>query len=145
MDLGTRSYDMGVVVVRTAPKRTLDQAWDRTRKGDMDATLAELHPPTRPAPSTTKPEYSGGVVQYYRVTINNSAVNLNSRGKPVEFTVECDDIIKALGMSFEEGCAFKALWRMAAAAQGKRKQGYTAKYDADKLVHYGQRIQSNFK
>jgi hypothetical protein len=55
------------------------------------------------------------------------------------YKAECADIIEALGMTFNEGEAFKALWRGAAARTlGLVKN--TAQYDADKAAHYGQRV-----
>lgn len=54
------------------------------------------------------------------------------------YTAECADIIEALGMTFNEGEAFKAIWRLAAGRQGKTKNA--PQYDADKAAHYGERI-----
>ena len=42
-------------------------------------------------------------------------------------------------MTFNEGEAFKALWRLAAARQGRVKAGGNPVYDADKVAHYGAR------
>lgn len=56
------------------------------------------------------------------------------------YTAECSDIIEALGMTFNEGEAFKAIWRLAAARQGRGKPGNEPQYDADKAAHYGGRI-----
>jgi hypothetical protein len=56
------------------------------------------------------------------------------------YQAECEDIILALGMTFDEGCLFKALWRSAAARQGNGKPGHKAIYDAEKMVHYAGRI-----
>lgn len=57
------------------------------------------------------------------------------------YTAECADIIEALDMTFNEGEAFKALWRLAAARQGKVKPGSAGpQYDADKVAHYGARV-----
>lgn len=56
------------------------------------------------------------------------------------YMAECADIIEALDMTFNEGEAFKAIWRMAAARQGRGKPGNKAQYDADKVEHYGHRI-----
>jgi hypothetical protein len=58
---------------------------------------------------------------------------------------ECEDIIQALGMTFDEGCIFKALWRTAAARQGNGKPGQKGVYDAEKMVHYAGRILSKTK
>lgn len=55
------------------------------------------------------------------------------------YLAECADIIEALNMTFNEGEAFKALWRLAAARQGRVKAGGNPVYDADKVAHYGAR------
>lgn len=78
---------------------------------------------------------------YYRVTV----------AEPIApdvpaYTAECADIIEALGMTFNEGEAFKAIWRLAAARQGRVKStGVGPKYDADKVAHYGARIAAQNK
>ena len=72
---------------------------------------------------------------YYRVEVK---APISSEVQP--YTAECADIIEALGMTFNEGEAFKALWRLAAARQGRVKAGGDAKYDADKVAHYGSRV-----
>lgn len=54
------------------------------------------------------------------------------------YTAECSDIIEALNMTFNEGEAFKAIWRLAAGRQGRTKN--KPQYDADKAAHYGGRI-----
>lgn len=81
------------------------------------------------------PEYTGGSVSYYRVDVRDPI----SGGNP--YTAECNDIIEALGMNYAEGNAFKAIWRMCAARQGKAKKGYTdALYDAEKAQFFGERL-----
>lgn len=71
---------------------------------------------------------------YYRVRV----------GSPISggdvYHAECADIIESLGMTFNEGEAFKALWRLAAARQGRGKPAANPQYDADKVEHYGQRV-----
>ena len=71
---------------------------------------------------------------YYFCTVDHPA----SIEKP--YASECIDIIEGLQMSFSEGEAFKALWRMCAARQGKKKQGNSAIRDAEKLFFYSRRI-----
>lgn len=78
---------------------------------------------------------SGGLNNYYVVPIKNP-----QRKEQEPYQAECEDIIQALGMTFEEGCAFKALWRNAAARMGNGKPGNKALYDCEKLVHYANRI-----
>lgn len=88
--------------------------------------------------STTPAKPTGGKLSgkhYYQVSITSP---MNPELPPC--TVECADIIEALGMTFNEGEAFKAVWRGAAARQGRGKPGNDAQYDADKAAHYGARI-----
>lgn len=82
-------------------------------------------------------EYTGGSVSYYAVDINRP---LDEKADP--YKAECQDIIDALGMDFNEGCAFKAIWRRAAARNlGMRKKGYDeGLYDAQKVEFYGARM-----
>lgn len=81
-------------------------------------------------------EYTGGSVTYYKVPIQHPT----SGGKP--YTAECNDVIEALGMTYAEGNAFKALWRRAAARTlGLAKRGYTdGLYDAEKVEFFGKRL-----
>jgi len=81
-------------------------------------------------------ELTGGSSSYYRVFVDKP---VNETAKPYE--AECQDIIESLRMSFSEGNAFKALWRTAAARQGKKKKGNTAIYDAEKILFFGKRIE----
>lgn len=78
---------------------------------------------------------SGGLNNYYVVPIKNP-----QRKEQEPYQAECEDIIQALGMTFDEGCAFKALWRNAAARMGNGKPGNKALYECEKLVHYANRI-----
>lgn len=72
---------------------------------------------------------------YYRVQV---AEPISPELAP--YSAECADIIEALGMTFNEGEAFKAIWRLAARRQGRGKVGGSAQYDADKVAHYGARV-----
>ncbi len=84
------------------------------------------------APSA-KPD-SGAHASYYEVQILYPKSGL-------PYNAECQDIIEALGMDFNEGNAFKALWRRAAARMGKVKKGNESPlYDAQKIAFYGNRI-----
>ena len=80
-------------------------------------------------------EHTGGSSSYYTVEIKNTTTPYR-----LTYTAECNDIIEALGMSFAEGNAFKAIWRTAAARQGKKKKGNNAVYDAEKVVFFGERM-----
>lgn len=72
---------------------------------------------------------------YYQVEVE-TPIDLAS----TPYVAECADIIEALNMTFNEGEAFKAIWRLAAARQGRGKPGNKPEYDADKAAHYGARI-----
>ena len=82
----------------------------------------------------TDGEYTGGSVNYYKIHIKHPA----SGGE--EYDAECLDIIESLDMSFAEGEAFKAIWRLAAARLGKKKRGHEAIYDGEKAEFYSKRI-----
>lgn len=79
-------------------------------------------------------EHSGGSVSYYVLEIAHPT------HQPAPYTVECNDIIEALEMDYAEGNVFKAIWRTAAARQGKIKKGHDAKYDAEKIIFFGKRL-----
>lgn len=82
-------------------------------------------------------EYTGASVSYYAAEVVNPT---NPDSDP--YTAECNDIIEALGMTFAEGNAFKAIWRSCAARKfGKAKKGYdSGLYDAEKVVFFGERM-----
>lgn len=81
-------------------------------------------------------EYTGGSVSYYRARV----VSPTSPSQP-PYTAECNDIIEALGLNYAEGNILKALWRQAAARQGKSKRGYAdSKYDLEKIMFFGARL-----
>lgn len=87
----------------------------------------------RPVPTVEK---SGGNVNYYMLRIDQP-----KRLPP--YDAECEDIIEALGMTFAEGCLFKALWRSCAARTlGLHKEGQDEAgiYDAEKAVYYSNRV-----
>lgn len=77
-------------------------------------------------------EKSGGKVNYYL-----AYVQYPRREDQPAYQAECEDIIATLNMTFDEGCAFKAIWRSAAARMGAKKEGHDPVYDAEKVVHYG--------
>ena len=81
-----------------------------------------------------KPELSGGLSDHYLADVKKP----QRGGDP--YQAECDDIIFALNMTFDEGEAFKAIWRTCTARLGYGKKGNTALYNAQKLVHRSKRI-----
>lgn len=82
-------------------------------------------------------EYTGKSSSYYTVEIMKPTTPTNQ-----QYIAEVNDIIEALGMNFAEGNIIKAVWRIAAARTlNKSKKGYdSGKYDAEKIVYYGERL-----
>lgn len=81
-------------------------------------------------------EFSGHDVNYY-------LVDIDAPKRLAPYTAECEDIIEALGMTFAEGCAFKAIWRSCAARTlglAKKGQDPAGVYDAQKVQYYGGRM-----
>lgn len=88
---------------------------------------------------STENKPTGHSVSYYVVDVRRPNQGV------IPYTAECGDIIESLGMTFAEGCAFKGIWRSAAARTlGKRKtDGQDALYDAQKVEFYGRRMQAD--
>ena len=84
--------------------------------------------------ATAKEQQSGGLNNYWLVDVKNP----QRGGEP--YQAEADDIIFALNMTFDEGEAFKAIWRTCTARLGYGKKDNTALYNAQKLVHRSNRI-----
>ena len=78
---------------------------------------------------------SGGFNSYYLVE-----VTYPQRKNQVPYVAECEDITDALGLTPDEFCIFKSIWRNAMARKGQGKPGNTPIYDAEKQVHYANRI-----
>lgn len=108
------------------------KAYWTQRVGELEAQIAAQLGTAIPA---EVPKLTGGLVSYYL-----ASVAYPQREDQLPYVAECEDIIQALGMTFDEGCAFKALWRTAAARLGNGKPGQKEFYDAEKLVHYSGRI-----
>lgn len=87
----------------------------------------------QPAASGSPAVSSGGDNDYWLLSISNP-----KRLAPYE--AECEDIIEALEMTFQEGEAFKAIWRKCGQRLGNGKPGNTALRDAQKVAHFGQRM-----
>ena len=84
--------------------------------------------------ATLDPEHTGGSVNYYKVHVANPTT------LPEAYDAEANDIIESLGLTFAEGNLFKAIWRMAADRNGKKKKGNNSVYDAEKLVFFAERV-----
>ena len=80
-------------------------------------------------------ENSGGFVNYYLAKVDNP-----QRENQQPYQAECEDIIRALGMTFDEGNIIKEVWRRAAARQGRQKLGHSNLRSGEKLKHYATAI-----
>lgn len=91
--------------------------------------LAGVCPTEDPERETTdaKQPLTGGSVNYYTVKVKGQSV-------------ECGDIIDALGLTFNEANIFKEIWRTANARLGNGKPGNTALRGAEKVAYYANRI-----
>lgn len=85
--------------------------------------------------SKTENVLTGGLANYYLVQITHP-----QRPDQPPYTAECEDIIEALGLTFDEGNVFKEIWRSANARKGNGKPGHKELYGAEKMVHYTNRI-----
>jgi len=107
---------------------------ERAKRVDRAKKIAKVLTEQRGTVDTR--EHTGFSVNYYQLPISHPTT---PGRKP--YTVECNDVIEALGMSYAEGNVLKALWRRCAARQGQSKRGYTdGKYDAEKMVFFSQRV-----
>lgn len=88
-------------------------------------------------PTERQPESSAYQCEYYECPVDHP---MNPRQGGVPYIANCEDIILALGMSFDEGCQFKAQWRRARGLQGFQKAESTPLRDAQKAVHYAKRV-----
>lgn len=79
-------------------------------------------------------EISGGLVNYYLVDVEHPQRNVPS------YQAECEDLIDALELTFDEANIFKEIWRTARQRQGTGKKGNTPIRAAEKMVHYAGRI-----
>lgn len=101
-----------------------------------------------PIPTTSKsPVDNGKDGTYYDLEISNwtharhayECEQILSHHVP-HIALCCNDIIESLEMDYALGNAFKALWRIAAARQGRLKAGGNKKYDAEKAVFFSERL-----
>lgn len=79
-------------------------------------------------------ESSGGDNDYWVAHITNP-----KRLDP--YAAECEDIIEHFEMTFQEGEAFKALWRKGQLRIGNGKPGDTHIRNAEKVKHFGTRME----
>lgn len=84
---------------------------------------------------TARDNTGGGLTSYYLVMVERP-----QRTEQPAYQAECEDIIEALELSFDEGNIFKEIWRTANARKGKGKPGNTPQRAAEKILHYAKRI-----
>lgn len=78
---------------------------------------------------------TGGSVDYYKCHVADPI------SKGPAYTAESIDIIEALGMTFAEGEAFKAIWRTCTGRMGGAvKADNKALYNAEKVEFFGARM-----
>lgn len=87
-------------------------------------------------PSILKQDVSsGGDNDYWVAHIYNP-----KRLEP--YSAECEDLIEHFEMTFQEGEAFKALWRKGQMRIGNGKPGDTHLRNAQKVRHFGARMEA---
>jgi hypothetical protein len=92
-------------------------------------------PPPKLIPEPAAEQKTGGSVDYYKCHVADPI----SKGEP--YTAESIDIIEALGMTFAEGEAFKAIWRTCTGRMGGAvKADNKALYNAEKVEFFGARM-----
>lgn len=86
--------------------------------------------------TVVKTQKTGGSVDYYKCHV---ADPIDPNNPP--YTAESIDIIEALGMTFAEGEAFKAIWRTCTGRMGGAvKADNKALYNAEKVEFFGARM-----
>lgn len=79
---------------------------------------------------------SGGLNDYYLAW-----VEFPQRENQPPYVAECEDIIEALQLTWDEGNILKEIWRTAKGRAGAGKPSNTTKRAADKILHYAKRNQ----
>ena len=82
-----------------------------------------------------KPENSGFLCEYYL-----APVVAPQRKEQAPYVAECEDVIQALELTFDEACEFKSIWRRGRGRQGFQKAESTPVRDASKALHYARRV-----
>lgn len=85
-------------------------------------------------------QLTGGLVNYYLAPVEHP-----QRKEQPPYVAECEDIAEALGLTPNEFCEFKAIWRTANARKGNGKPDQKALYDAEKRLHYAGRDVAKYK
>lgn len=91
-------------------------------------------------PQPPEPKLTGDRVNYYLVNVAHP-----QREDQPAYQAECEDIIEILELNPDEANIFKEIWRTANARKHNGKPGHTARYGAEKIVHYAGRILRRLK
>jgi|AntRauTorckE5430_2_1112549.scaffolds.fasta_scaffold13520_3 hypothetical protein len=83
---------------------------------------------------STGEHYSSGSDNDYWIARINSPKRLEP------YSAECEDLIELFQMTFQEGEAFKALWRKGQMRIGNGKPGDTLLRNSEKVYHFGGRM-----
>lgn len=83
-----------------------------------------------------KAEDSASHCEYYHAPV----LHPSNPGQDEPYVANCEDVIQALGLTFDEGCEFKSIWRRGRGRQGFVKAESTPLRDAQKAVHYAGRV-----
>lgn len=78
---------------------------------------------------------TGSLTNYYLVQVDHP-----QRVEQEPYQAECEDLIEALNMNFDQGNIFKELWRSANESNGNGKPGNTEIRAAEKILHYAKRL-----
>lgn len=89
---------------------------------------------TQPVMALVQDTSSGGDNDYWVAHITDP-----KRLEP--YDAECEDLIEHFQMSFQEGEAFKALWRKGQMRIGNGKPGDNPLRNAEKVAHFGRRME----
>ncbi len=73
----------------------------------------------------------GGQQDYYLCKVTHPSRDVEP------YQAECEDIIRHLGMTFDEGEAFKAIWRNCRLRDGDGKPGDSEVRNGEKVRHFG--------
>lgn len=95
--------------------------------------LVNMEGASGPSCESVQDRSSGGDNDYWVAHIRHP-----KRLEP--YYAECEDLIEHFQMTFQEGEAFKALWRKGQARIGNGKPGDSPLRNAEKVAHFGKRM-----
>jgi hypothetical protein len=93
----------------------------------------QFNPSSDTKTASEQQQSSGGDNEYWIAHVSH-----HKRLEP--YMAECEDLIELFQMTFQEGEAFKALWRKGQMRIGKGKPGDTLIRNSEKVYHFGGRM-----